>query len=190
MTLRESSKLLSTPLSQDTIERNNLDYIQRRRNKKLVITLAMEIASYSQQDFPVSPSQMPDENEERMMTAISGRRLSQSLKQSDRIGLFLKTLLGSSVWYSPIMKLKWQAKPLYSVMRIKKLQTTTQSSEGLNQILSKQGTKQFGLLYQLAPSLRHTGEKEFGLLPTLLKTPTTTETEGGVMEIRENVSSH
>jgi hypothetical protein len=75
-------------------------------------------------------------------------------------------------------------------MRIKKLQTTTQSSEGLNQILSKQGTKQFGLLYQLAPSLRHTGEKEFGLLPTLLKTPTTTETEGGVMEIRENVSAH
>ena len=74
MTLRESSKLLSTPLSQDTIERNNLDYIQRRRNKKLVITLAMEIASYSQQDFPVSPSQMPtkrgvDDD------AISGRRL-------------------------------------------------------------------------------------------------------------------
>src|SRR3990172_2666044 len=114
----------------------------------------------------VSPSPMPDENEERMMTAISGHKLSQSLNLSSPISYCLKMLLESSTWYSPIVALRWQTKPLYSVVRMRKSQTTTQSQEELIETSDKQGMKQVGSLYQLVPSVRPTDGTEFGLLHT------------------------
>jgi hypothetical protein len=46
------------------------------------------------------------------------------------------------------------------------------------------------LLFQLAPSTPRTEGTGYGLLPTILKTPSSVETEGGVMEIRPGCDGH
>jgi hypothetical protein len=42
------------------------------------------------------------------------------------------------------------------------------------------------LLFQLVPSVPLTGEIEYGLLPAILRTPSASDGEGGIMEIRTN----
>ena len=142
--------------------------------------LDAKIASCSQEASPASPSVMPDESVERQTVATSGLRLLQLSKQSSPIGLFLRTLLDSSIWYSPIVKLEWQAKPLFAKFRMTKSQITTLSQEELTETSQKQGMKQFGLLYQLAVSVRPTEGTEYGLsVNGFLKTPTASEGVGG-----------
>jgi predicted DNA-binding protein YlxM (UPF0122 family) len=113
-----------------------------------------------------SPSAKPDEERARTTTVTSGLKLLPLSKPSSPIGCCLRTLLASSVWYSPIVRLEWQAKSIYSVVRMTKSAITTPSAEESSETSDKQGMKQFGLLYQLAPSARPTDETECGLLPT------------------------
>lgn len=131
-------------------------------------TLAQEMATgfLSQRVSPASPSAMPDEGRERMMTATSGQRLWQSSPQPGPSGCCLRTCLESSRWYSPIVALEWVAKPLYSRVRMRESTTTTPSSEELTETSDKQGIHQFTWLYQLAASERRTDETGCGLLPT------------------------
>jgi hypothetical protein len=129
-------------------------------------TLYKEIASCSPPDSPASPSQMQDESEARQMTVTSGLKLSGLLKPSSPIGLFLKMCLESSTWYSPIVELKWQAKPLFTKYRMTKSQTMTQSQDESSQTSDRQGMKQYGLLYQLVPSTPPIDGTESGLLAT------------------------
>ena len=134
------------------------------------------LAFSSPPDSPASPSQPQDEEEERMTTATSGLRLWQSSPLSGRIGSCLRMLLESSVWYSPTVRLEWQAKPLFSQYRLTKSQTTPPSSEESSETSDKQGMRQFGWLYQLAVSERPTDETGCGYL---LSTPQATDGSAG-----------
>jgi len=166
--LNQMIQLLPTPQQRDYKNSNVTNEVTPRMQRKLeqgwTTDLNDMIASCSPQASPANHSAMPDENVERQMTVISGRRLSQSLKLSNPIGLFLRTCLESSIWYSPIVKLEWQAKALYSVLRMTKSAITTQSAEESNQTSDKQGMKQYGLLFQLAASAHPTEGIECGLL--------------------------
>ena len=167
---KKSDGLLPTPRAGESTSDNKNEwtgkYMKRPDGSKVATALTHVITYFSPPDSPANHSVMPDENEERQITATSGHRLSQSLKLSSPIGSFLKTCLESSIWYSPIVKLEWQAKALYSVLRMTKSAITTQSAEELGVTSDKQGMKQFGLLFQLAASVRPTEEIECGLLPT------------------------
>jgi len=179
---KKSNKLLRTPSSQESgvkakrLQTKNGETARigeraydKETGRLAQVGLEQQINFYSQEASPVSPSPMQDESVARQMTVTSGRRLSQSLKLSNPIGLFLKTCLESSIWYSPIVKLEWQAKALYSVLRMTKSAIIAQSAEESSETYDKQGMKQYGLLFQLVASAHPTEEIEFGLLPTLTK---------------------
>src|SRR4030067_462398 len=63
---------------------------------------------YSQQGSHANHFPTQGEKEARQTVAFSGLKLSQSLKPSSPIGSFLRTCLESSIWYSPIVELRWQ----------------------------------------------------------------------------------
>lgn len=128
--------------------------------------LTQQINYSSPPDSLASPSVALDEDAERTMTATSGRRLWQSSPQPGPIGCCLRMLLESSRWYSPIVRLEWQAKPLFSKVRMTKSQTMTPSLEESTGTSDKQGMRPFGCLYQLAVSERRIDETGCGLLPT------------------------
>jgi hypothetical protein len=90
-------------------------------------------------------------NEERKMTAGSGRRLSVLLPQSGPLGRCLKILLESETWASPEYSLRWKLK----------------------------ATKCGCSVFQLAPSARRTDERGIGLSATSWQTVTATMIEGG-----------
>lgn len=150
------------------------------------------IASCSQAASPASPSVMPDESVERQTVVTSGLRLLQLSKQSSPIGCCLRTLLESSIWYSPIVKLQWQAKPLFAKYRMIKSQITTQSQEESTETSEKQGMKQFGLLYQLVVSVRPTDGTECGLLltPSTVQIEPSEERFEKRTKYRESVGRH
>lgn len=126
------------------------------------------------EDSPASPSVLQDENEARKTTVISGQKCLELLKSSSPLGLLVKTLLESSIWYSNKCVLTWKMKAM----------------------------KSNRLLFQLYPSTHHTAEIGSGLLPTaragnpgsrpnkkggkilaeeiaMLKTPSASEAVGG-----------
>lgn len=106
-----------------------------------VITHTMS-SQFSPVASPANPSVKLDEEKERQTTATSGRICLQSLGMFDQTGLSLRmfedSLLGTTAWFSKQCALTWKAKV----------------------------TKQGRTLFQLAPSVRRTGEKESGLLHT------------------------
>ena len=111
-----------------------------------------------------SHSQPQEEEKEQTTAVISGHQLSQLLKQSTPLMCCLKMWLESSVWYSPTVRLEWQAKPLYSKIRVaKNTLITTPSQDESSPTSSKRGMKQFGLLYQLVPYPLRIAETEYGL---------------------------
>ncbi len=176
------ARLLPTPKGSPS----GPDYARRGQPQSGADDLVTMMASYSPPVSPANPSQTQDENEVRQMIVTCGRRLSQSLKLSSPTGSFLKTCLESSIWYSPIVKLEWQAKPLYSVLRMTKSAITTQSPDESNQTSDKQGMKQYGLLFQLAVSAHPTEEIECGLLPTARAC----DSEGGPTKDVQNQNGH
>ncbi len=94
------------------------------------------------EDFPASPSVRPDEEKERMMSAISGLKCSLASGYSGPNGSSLKmlrdSLLGTMGWYSKPCALTWKVKV----------------------------TKYNRSLFQLVPSKRPIDGTEFGLLRT------------------------
>lgn len=98
----------------------------------------IEESLFSQEDFPASRSVVPGSNEARTMTAISGRKCSESYKRQGQLGLLVRMLLESSAWHSNKCVLTWK-------------RVDTKSSRSL---------------FQLAVSMPRTEETESGLLPT------------------------
>jgi hypothetical protein len=96
----------------------------------------IEESLFSQEDFPASRSVMPGSEEARTMTAISGRKCSESYKRQGQLGLLVRMLLESSAWHSTKCVLTWKQK-------------VTKSSRSL---------------FQLAVSMPRTEEIEYGLL--------------------------
>ena len=95
-----------------------------------------EESLFSQEDFPASRSVMPGSGEARTMTAISGRKCSESYKRQGQLGLLVRMLLESSAWHSTKCVLIWK----------------------------RADTKSSRSLFQLAVSMPRTEETEYGLL--------------------------
>ena len=74
----------------------------------------------------------------RQMTATSGKKLLECYKRQDPLGLFVKMLLGTSLWDSTQCWLTWKGQTI------------------LHNVL----------LFQLVPSMPHTSETGCGLLHT------------------------
>lgn len=90
-------------------------------------------------DSLASHSAQQEPERAKTMTVTSGLRCSRLLRQSDPLGLLLKTLLASSRWHSTTCCLTWKAK----------------------------ATPRKRLLFQLVPRARRTDATEYGLLPTV-----------------------
>ena len=98
----------------------------------------LEKSCSCQAGFPVSHSPMPDSVEARQMTATSGRKCSELLRNLDPVGCLVKMLLESSIWRSTRCYLTWKAK----------------------------ATPQGRLYFQLAVSVPHIEGIGYSLLPT------------------------
>lgn len=123
----------------------------------------------SPQDSPASRFRSPDSERERMMTATSGRRLSELYTKSDPLGLLERTLLESSRWFSPARRLKWEAVPLCSEKITEKEYCCGKntSSKPCAVTLREKDMKSGRLLFRLVPSERPIEETACGLLPTV-----------------------
>lgn len=100
------------------------------------------------------------------MTATSGRTCYELYGRYSPLGSLAKTLLASSRWYSPAMRLRWDARMTYS-RRI----TFTERSGGSPstksaRVLSERDIPSSRLLFRLVPSEHPTEEIGYGLLPT------------------------
>ena len=109
---------------------------QSTKTSKRSMARHIEESLFSREDFPASRSVTPGSGEARMMTAISGRKCSESYKRQGQIGLLVRMLLESSAWHSTKCVLTWKQK-------------VTKSSRSL---------------FQLAVSMPRTEETESGLL--------------------------
>lgn len=124
---------------------NPLLQLQQRKAplRKMSTPSERVISSSLQGDFLVSRSHMREGERGQRTEDTCGRKCSPSSGMFAPTGSSLKTcvdlLLGTTAWYSKPCALTWKAKV----------------------------TKSNRLLYQLVPSVRHTGEIESGLLPTL-----------------------
>lgn len=145
----------------------------------------------SQVDSPASHSAWPDSERERMMTATSGRNLSGLYEKSSPLGWLVKTLVESSQWYSPAMRLKWEAKRLYSERITEKeyCYDSSMSSKPSVATLSEKDIPSGRLLFRLVPSERRTEGTGCGLLPTaiMLQAPTAVQTVESPEKMRERV---
>ena len=116
---------------------------------------------------PANHSPLPGEERERMMTATSGRRLSELLQRSGPLGLLAKMLLESSQWYSPLVSLRWQAERMRSERHTTCIRSAASSSQSESvKTLRISDIPSSRLLFRLVPSAHPTTEIGFGLLPT------------------------
>lgn len=160
--------LLMTPSATNREERTPEAWEKRKayrasigRNTAPPGGLAEQMSIYSREGFPASRSVTLDEEKERTTTATSGHLCWKPSLFSSPDGSSLKTLrdslLGTTAWYSKQCALTWKEKV----------------------------TKYNRSLYQLAPSVRRTGEIGSG---SLLMTPTVTNIEGGEERISKRTA--
>ena len=109
---------------------------QSTKTSKLSMARHIEESLFSREDFPASRSVTPGSGEARTMTAISGRKCSESYKRQGQLGSLVRMLLESSAWHSTKCVLTWKS-------------VDTKSSRSL---------------FQLAVSMPRTEETEYGLL--------------------------
>ncbi len=130
-----------------------------------------------QEVFPASLSAMLGSEEARMMTATSGRILSELYPRSDLLGSLVRMLLESPRWSSRARYLKWIAKPLYSERLTTFTDTDTANPLPSNEsaeTLNNSDMQSSRLLFQLVPLEPPTEEIESSLL---LQTPTVVQTD-------------
>ena len=119
----------------------------------------------------VSPASLflaPDSERERKMTATSGRKCYERYGRFSPIGLLVKTLLESSRWYNPAVKLRWDVKNLCSERLTEKeycISRNTSSKQCVT-TLNVKDIPSNRLLFRLVPSERRTEGTVSGLLPT------------------------
>nr|DAZ55393.1 MAG TPA: hypothetical protein [Caudoviricetes sp.] len=124
---------------------------------------------YSPEGFLASPSAWPDKEKERMITVTSGLKCSGLYGKSGQLGSLVRMLLESSRWYSPVRRLKWEVRPLYSERITEKEYCTDKNmlSKPFVETLNVKDTPSNRYLFRLVPSERRTEGIEFGLLPTV-----------------------
>ena len=124
---------------------------------------------YSPEGSLASPSAWPDKEKERMITVTSGLKCSGLYGKSGPLGSLVRMLLESSRWYSPVRRLKWEVRPLYSERITEKEYCTDKNmlSKPFVETLNVKDTPSNRYLFRLVPSERRTEGIEFGLLPTV-----------------------
>lgn len=124
---------------------------------------------YFPEDSLASPSAWPDKEKERMITVTSGLKCSGLYGKSDPLGSLVRMLVESSRWYSPVRRLKWEVRPLYSERITEKEYCTDKNmlSKPFVETLNVKDTPSNRYLFRLVPLERRTEGIEFGLLPTV-----------------------
>ena len=130
-----------------------------------------------QEVFLVNPFPLQAKEKERMITVTSGLTCSGPYMKSGPIGSLVRTLLASSRCYSPVRRLKWEAKPLFSEKITEKEYCYDKSmlSKPSVKTLSEKDIPSNRCLFRLVPSERPTEETGCGLLHDLLPTPRVVE---------------
>ena len=136
--------------------------------KKQILDRGEERSMFSPEASPANRSAWPDSGKDRKMTAISGRKCFAQYERYDQVGSLVRTLVESSAWYNPAVKLKWNIKPLY-LKRLTRKRYSNKStlSKPSAEILSKKDIPSSRLLFRLVPSVRRTEGTESSLLPTV-----------------------
>ena len=122
---------------------------------------------FSQLVSPANHSALLESEQERMITVTSGQRLFVQYERYGQLGLLVKTLLESSAWYSPARRLKWDVRTIYSSRITYTERSKNTHSRSSAKTLSVRDMQSNRLLFLLVPSVRHTGETEYGLLQTV-----------------------
>ena len=124
---------------------------------------------YSPEGSLASPSVWPAKEKERMITVTSGLKCSGLYGKSGPLGSLVRMLLESSRWYSPVRRLKWEARPLYSERITEKEYCTDKNmlSKPFVETLSVKDMPSNRYLFRLVPSELRTEGIDFGLLPTV-----------------------
>jgi hypothetical protein len=147
---------------------------------------------------PASLSVTPGSDEARRMTVQSGLRCVESFTNHGPIGCLQRMLAGSSAWNSTKCLLTWSWKATPAGRSILELSVSTPRTAGCESGLllttpNVQDDRE--VPNELRPSRIATGRKtdylsrQIAMMP-LLKTPSSVETEGGVMEIRPGCDGH
>ena len=140
-----------------------------KTSQKQTLPLGADESTCSQEDFLASPFLSPDSEKERKMTATSGRKLFGRYGKYSPLGSLAKTLLASSRWYSPAVRLRWDVKPLYSKRLTESeyyCDKNTPSKQSVR-VLNVKDIPSSRLLFRLVPSERPTAGTGCGLLPTV-----------------------
>lgn len=135
------------------------------------------------EDSLASLSAWPDKEKERMITVTSGLKCSGLYGKSGQLGSLVRMLLESSRWYSPVRRLKWEVRPLYSERITEKEYCTDKNmlSKPFVETLNVKDTPSNRYLFRLVPLEHRTEGTEFGLLQDLLPTPTAIDAGTGRM---------
>ena len=165
-------------------------------------------------EFLANQRRSPGSEKERKMTVGSGRRLSEFWLKSNRSGPSLRTLLASLVsseaWYSRTCYLRWKPRVMRSSRLLFQLAPSMPRTAGIESGLLHTPAEQelgvdAGRLQTKEGEPAKIGERAYDkktgrlaqiglpqqiVMMPLLKTPSTVETEGGVMEIRPGCDGH
>ena len=137
----------------------------------------------SQEDFHVSRSALQEKERERKITAISGRKCYEQYGKFSPLGSLVKTLLGSSQWFSPARRLKWDVQTICST----RISYTERSSNSRLmpsvKTLNVQDIQSNRLLFRLVPLEPPTEETGYGLLQDLIPTPIASDAQGGAVKL-------
>ena len=147
-----------------------------KTSRKQILQSGGEKSMSSPEGSPASLFLVPDRERERKMTATSGRKCYERYGRFSPIGLLVKTLLESSRWYNPAVKLRWDVKNLCSERLTEKeycIGRNTSSKQCVT-TLNVKDIPSNRLLFRLVPSERRTEGIVSSLLREEYKTITTT----------------
>lgn len=195
-----SGVLLPTPTVSD-IFTGNLKSSQQKDHTKHSVNLsqALNHPLFSPEASLASLSLKPDEGAERKTTASSGRKCAALLESSSRPGSLLRTcvasLLKAEAWYSSVSALTWKhsatksSRLLFQLSPSARLIAETGSGSspaGVELIPTPNASEAVKGRDRPRPSelARHTPSLGVQVALALLKTPSASDPEGGVMEIR------
>ena len=104
----------------------------------------IEESLFSQEGFPASHSVVPGSGKAKTMTAISGRKCSESYKRQGQVGSLVRMLLESLDWHSTKCFLIWKRKVTKSKRSLFQLAVSMPLTEGTECGLSGGGAKECG----------------------------------------------
>lgn len=140
-------------------------------SQKPISVSGEEKSMFSPEDSPVSLFPTLEKEEERKMTASSGRICCELYRKSGPLGSLARMLMESERMWSRACRLRWVAKPICSVRVIEFTDTDRKAPSPSNksaEILNQSDIPSNRLLFLLAASERPTEENECSLLPTVM----------------------